>query len=128
MDVWDDCDPNFDSKMAENHWRKLEKTHHTIGYKEGITESDEVILQTGFDSAYNDQIHNSSDLGKVLGRLKTICVIDSTNVSLCGRIETLMVRVESITHFDLLSDKEGTKLLICQIIIDSEILIAEAGF
>jgi hypothetical protein len=128
MDVWDDCDPNFQSKVAENHWRNLEKTHHTLGYKEGITESKSRLLQQGFDNAYNEQIHTSSDLGIVLGKLSTISAIHSTNIALCAKIESLKIRVESITYLDLLSNKEQTKLLIRQTIIDSEMLIAEAGF
>ncbi|KAI7876943.1 hypothetical protein K492DRAFT_134636, partial [Lichtheimia hyalospora FSU 10163] len=83
-DIWassDEDDVTYDRDIAKREWEKLNTNHGNEGYKEGITEGKEVLMQQGFDRGYSEGI----ELGKAFGRLRgklydDLCKVDVQHV------------------------------------------------
>ncbi|KAI9310085.1 hypothetical protein BX666DRAFT_2033505 [Dichotomocladium elegans] len=68
-DIWagsDDDSISYDRDIAAREWERLNENHGNEGYKEGITEGKEVLMQKGFDRGYTEGL----ELGKAFGRLR----------------------------------------------------------
>ncbi|KAI8144066.1 hypothetical protein BJV82DRAFT_578126 [Fennellomyces sp. T-0311] len=70
-DIWassDDDMVNYDRKIAQREWDKMNINHGNEGYKEGITEGKEQHMQRGFDRGYTEGL----EMGKAIGKLRGI--------------------------------------------------------
>jgi hypothetical protein len=69
-DVWDDS--ASESEMFERNWNRLQDTHGTVGYREGLVEGQEKHIQQGFDDGYTIGATVGLEIGMMQGVLATM--------------------------------------------------------
>ncbi|KAJ3124416.1 hypothetical protein HK098_001145 [Nowakowskiella sp. JEL0407] len=69
MSDWEDDldDLAYDRAIADRDWYRLQDTHGVIGYKEGVAEGKEKLLQEGFDLGYSEGAKIGMEIGKLRG-------------------------------------------------------------
>ncbi|KAI9031204.1 hypothetical protein DFJ74DRAFT_702230 [Hyaloraphidium curvatum] len=63
---------DYDRRMAELEWNKLQRLHGVDGYREGIEEAKEQKLQDGFDDGFADGAELGMQLGIIRGRASAL--------------------------------------------------------
>jgi hypothetical protein len=66
-DIWDDNGNETD--IADREWNKLQEVHGTIGYREGVVDGQDSIMQKGFDIGYKEGSEIGLELGIMQGML-----------------------------------------------------------
>ncbi|KAJ3322015.1 hypothetical protein HDV06_003615 [Boothiomyces sp. JEL0866] len=64
-DIWEDEDSDYERKMADKEWNRLQDQHGVIGYTEGVDEAKERYLQVGFDEGYSIGSKIGLEIGKI---------------------------------------------------------------
>ncbi|KAI8896768.1 hypothetical protein BC833DRAFT_596281, partial [Globomyces pollinis-pini] len=70
MSDWESDDGDYDRKMAERNWNRLQDTHGTLGYTEGLVEGKDAHIQRGFDDGYESAAIIARELGRMRGILE----------------------------------------------------------
>jgi hypothetical protein len=85
MDIWDDDAKEND--IAEREWNKLQEIHGTVGYREGVVDGQDSIMQKGFDVGYKE----GSEIGLELGIMQGIlsCREDPESKLLYQKLQNL---------------------------------------
>ncbi|KAJ1980074.1 hypothetical protein H4R34_002595 [Dimargaris verticillata] len=72
-DVWDDTaavpDSDYDRGMAQRNWDRLQTAHGKVGYREGVSDSREANIQSGFDTGFAEGIKAGFAHGLLQGAL-----------------------------------------------------------
>ncbi|KAL7751949.1 hypothetical protein RI367_002473 [Sorochytrium milnesiophthora] len=77
-DVWasDDDDSSrqqqYERQLAERAYAKLEATHSTLGYTEGVVEGKDRTMQTGFDRGYKEGAQAGWRVGRLRGQVSAL--------------------------------------------------------
>lgn len=97
-DVWDDDTPDHEhfQQLSNNHWTQLEKIHSNAGYKEGIVEGKDKVMQRGFNIGWRDGATIGWQIGKWLGILSTL-EIASQSPQDASRAKDLKIRISQLT-------------------------------
>ncbi|KAJ1550585.1 hypothetical protein HK096_006109, partial [Nowakowskiella sp. JEL0078] len=67
-DLWEELDDlEYDRKIAERNWNKLQDTHSVVGFKEGVSEAKELSLQKGFNQGFNEGALVGIEIGRLIG-------------------------------------------------------------
>lgn len=127
-DIWDDCDEQFNDKIATNSWNRLQEMHGVFGYKEGINEGKQTSLQGGFDEGYKESMELSSKLGEVYGKLTMILqlgiVKDDDSIF---KVTEFKKRVSEIKVIELKKDLMNAEVMIRNVIEECGQLLCEFG-
>lgn len=73
-DIWasdseSEQDFRYDAHMAQLSWLRLQETHGTVGYTEGLVDGKEHLVQSGFDTGFLVGASQGGSLGAMLGKL-----------------------------------------------------------
>ncbi|XP_074659219.1 uncharacterized protein LOC141911980 [Tubulanus polymorphus] len=79
-DIFDDKCHDLD--IANRNWKKNKDTHTNVGFRAGINEGKDRILQEGFDSGYLSILKIAKSLGHLRGELSAQVLIDEMAYSI----------------------------------------------
>ncbi|KAJ1965565.1 hypothetical protein IWQ62_002634 [Dispira parvispora] len=75
-DTWgegsDLAEHEYDQRMAEREWNRLQDVHGKSGYAEGITEGRETHMQNGFDTGFHEGLRAGLITGLLQGGQDTL--------------------------------------------------------
>ncbi|KAJ1660848.1 hypothetical protein IWQ61_000257 [Dispira simplex] len=102
-DTWGDGsdlpEHEYDQRMAEREWNRLQDVHGKSGYAEGITESRETHMQHGFDVGFNEGLRAGLVTGLLQGGQDTLNHYPSTTQITSG-ISGESITTSSLTDLD----------------------------
>ncbi|KAJ3310863.1 hypothetical protein HDV04_004556 [Boothiomyces sp. JEL0838] len=102
-DIWEDEDSDYERKMADKEWNRLQDQHGVIGYTEGVEEAKKQHLQVGFDEVGRMQFK----LESLLAELKSKQEDKSTEQEI-KRLQELYTKLKNL-KYDQIFTKEWFK-------------------
>ena len=74
-DIWDEQASEKD--ISQRDWNRLQDIHGIIGYREGIIQGQDSIIQKGFDTGYLKGSTLGLSLGIIIGSLSVLDGIEA---------------------------------------------------
>ncbi|KAI9022989.1 hypothetical protein CLU79DRAFT_887161 [Phycomyces nitens] len=101
--IWGSSDEEvqYERTIAEKEWNRMHQNHGNEGYKEGIIEGKEVVMQKGFDRGYEDGLGVGRSMGYLRGELSTWILFYQQMVKNPEAVKVLEVLLDEINKVDV---------------------------
>ncbi|KAJ3252435.1 hypothetical protein HK103_001554 [Boothiomyces macroporosus] len=113
-DIWEDEDSDYERKMADREWNRLQDQHGVIGYTEGVEEAKEQHLQVGFDDGYSIGASIGLQVGRMQFKLESLLAElkskqeDKSTEQETKRLQELYTKLKNL-KYDQIFTKEWFK-------------------
>ncbi|KAL0091086.1 hypothetical protein J3Q64DRAFT_1844092 [Phycomyces blakesleeanus] len=102
--IWgssDEDDVRYERTIAEKEWNRMHQNHGNEGYKDGIIEGKEVVMQKGFDRGYEDGLGIGRSMGYLRGELSTWILFYQQMVNNPEAVRVLELLLDEVNKVDV---------------------------